>query len=96
MRIIDFKVENVTFDELGKALSDIGFQNKSDSKFFRYALPDTEEIVLLRIPSDTNYVDKINLASTAYTLAGRGVIKNMEFLERLLEKNRLLAENLAG
>jgi len=96
MKIIDFKVKRVTYEELAKALINLGFEDKSDKKYFRFFHQKKDTKVLLPQGKKTAILDKTPLAATALILKGRNIIKKTIVLEQLIERNRILAQEVVA
>ncbi|MEM1122193.1 MAG: hypothetical protein AAGJ18_17235, partial [Bacteroidota bacterium] len=75
---------------------DLGFEDKSDKKYFRFFHKKKDTKVLLPQGKKNAILDKTPLAATALILKGRNLISKIELLEKLIERNRILAKEVVA
>jgi hypothetical protein len=84
-----YKEMEVTYGEMAQALKQLGYQDESTSKHFRFVNDAYKsEFLLPARPLETKFV-KANTVSFSNLLFMQGVVKNPEKLVKMIEKNRL-------
>lgn len=86
------KEVNITFRELIKVLTQLGFRDESDDEKYRFVNDKHSSIVHLPLRSLDENVMKIDVAANSYRLYMQGVIQKEENLVNKVLQNRLKNE----
>lgn len=88
-----YKDLEVSYNEVEKALLQLGFRNASDTKRFYFVNDKHDAIFLMPFKKGTDTVLKAHFSANSYGLWATGVIKDIHDFAKLIEKNRFAAQN---
>lgn len=88
MRVINIDLADITYHEIELVLQNLGLENKSDQKHFRYVHPRTGAEVLLAAATKEAVVYPPYIAGIATILEGFGLIADADALFQVIEKSR--------
>ena len=95
MDLRELKIQQFTYEELAEALTDLGFKNRSNKKFFIYQHEPTGAVIHLPLTKLQSLVKPVYYADIVFRLIWHKITAYKLALIDIIEVNRVKRKTLA-